>query len=447
MNTDLPNNVQKYLSKYGSAKWKIETKRNEKYDCAIVVPAVAEYKNIIALLNSLAENVFSKSYKVVTIFVINNVTSSSEEVKVDNQKALKLLKAILNNDSSYHPVVQKFNSSGLFIGFIDASSEDRELPEKTGGVGHARKIGIDLALTVFDYSEEGKKILICLDADCTVEKNYIEEIVNHFNASKMNVAVINYEHSLSGDDDNVKAIICYEIFLRYYELGLRYAGSQYAFQPVGSAMACDYEAYIKIEGMNKQKAAEDFYFLEKLAKHYKINKINSTKVYPSARKSWRVPFGTGQRINRFHSKSQNEYLLYDPESFNILKKWLKLFHSEKNFTGKDYLQEATKINSELCNFLAGQNFKEDCDKILTNSKNDRQLKIQKLRWFDGFRTLKLIHHLRDTAFPLINMFDALDILFKYSYLPAIGERDNNIPTISIQKKYLQTLRNFQNHDN
>jgi len=447
MNPVLPDNVQKYLSRYGSVKWRLNAKGNLQYDVAIVVPAIAEYKNIITLLNSLAENVFNKNYQVLIIFVINNIISSSDEVKEENHKTLNLLKAILNNNSSYHPAIHKFNSSGLSIGLIDASSEGLELPEKTGGVGLARKIGMDISLSIFDYSKAGKKILICLDADCTVEKNYIEEIVNHFNAFNINAGVINYEHPLPDDEENVKAIISYEIFLRYYELGLKYAGSQYAFQTVGSAMACDYEAYIKIEGMNKRKAAEDFYFLEKLAKHYKIKKINSTKVFPSARQSWRVPFGTGQRMNRFHSKSQNEYLLYDPESFNILKEWLKLFNSEKDFTGEDYLKEVNKINSELCNFLSEQNFKKDWNNIISNSKNNRQLDIQKQRWFDGFRTLRLIHHLRDTAFSLINMFDALDILFKYSNLTTIKERDNDIPCISIQKKYLQTLRNFLNHDN
>ncbi|MDO8549154.1 MAG: glycosyltransferase family A protein [Ignavibacteria bacterium] len=447
MNPVLPDNVQKYLSRYGSVKWRLEAKGNLKYDVAIVVPAIAEYKNIITLLNSLAENVFNKNYEVLIIFVINNIISSSDEVKEENHKTLKLLKAIINDSSSYHPVIHKFNSSGLSIGFIDASSESLELPEKTGGVGLARKIGMDISLRVFDYSKAGKKILICLDADCTVEKNYIEEIVNHFNAFNINAGVINYEHPLPDDDENIKAIISYEIFLGYYELGLKYAGSQYAFQTVGSAMACDYEAYIKIEGMNKRKAAEDFYFLEKLAKHYKIKKINSTKVFPSARQSWRVPFGTGQRMNRFHSKSQNEYLLYDPESFNILKEWLKLFNSEKNFTGEDYLKEVNKINSELCNFLSEQNFKKDWNNIISNSRDDRHLNIQKQRWFDGFRILKLIHHLRDNAYPLINMFGALDILFKYSNLTTIKERDNDIPCISIQKKYLQTLRNFLNHDN
>ncbi len=439
MNSSLPDNVKKYLAKYGTKTWKISIKENLKFDCVIVVPAIAEYENITRLLSSLSENNFNRKYKVALVFVVNNLISSTEEVKTDNQKTIELLKAIQNNNSSFHQVVEKFNSLGITLGFVDASSKGLELNEKTGGVGLARKTGMDLALELFDYSNPGKKLIVCLDADCTVENNYLNEIINFFNSNNFNAAIINYEHTLPDDEESKRAIICYEIFLRYYELGLRYAASEYAFQAVGSTMVCDHEAYIKVEGMNKRKAGEDFYFLEKLAKNCKIEKITSTKVYPSARPSWRVPFGTGQRINRFLSKTQNEYLLYNPESFNILKRWLDVFKSDKNFSGKDYLLKSKEIHPELFNFLQQQNFEIDWDKILINSKDNFQINIQKHRWFDGFRTFKLIHHLRDTAFPLINMFDALDSLFKLNNIFPIM-RVEDIPEIPLQFKYLQTLR-------
>ena len=90
-------------------------------------------------------------------------------------------------------------------------------------------------------------------------------------------------------------------------------------------MLCTPEAYVKVEGMNKRKAAEDFYFLEKLAKIYPIGEIKSTSVHPSKRGSWRVPFGTGRSVDRYLSNTRDEYLLYDPKSFMILKTWLEVF--------------------------------------------------------------------------------------------------------------------------
>ena len=200
MKSILPENVQKYLDKYSSEKWNLEIEPELQFDCVIVVPAISEHNNIIALLNSLSENEINKDYRVAVIFVINSIETSSQEVKVENQKSLQLFKEVLSKNFSYHPVVEKINSTYLTIGFIDASSDGKEMPEKTGGVGLARKIGMDLALTIFDYTNFKKKILICLDADCTIEKNYIEEIINSFNTRNINAATINYEHPLPEDE-------------------------------------------------------------------------------------------------------------------------------------------------------------------------------------------------------------------------------------------------------
>ncbi len=99
MKPALPEKVQRYLDKYGWKRWELETESELKFDCVIVVPAIAEYDNIITLLNSLSENEFNKNYKVAVIFVINSIVTSSAEVKTENQKTLELLKEILNKNS------------------------------------------------------------------------------------------------------------------------------------------------------------------------------------------------------------------------------------------------------------------------------------------------------------------------------------------------------------
>jgi len=105
------------------------------------------------------------------------------------------------------------------------------------------------------------------------------------------------------------------------------------------------------------------------------------------------------------------------------------------------LDKVKKINPHLYQFLIAQNFENDWEKILLNSKSLEQINKQKLKWFDGFRTLKLIHYLRDTSFPSINMFDALDELLKLNDVHSIPQRgQKNIPSIEIQKEYLSILR-------
>jgi hypothetical protein len=437
----LPEIVEKYLKKYSLSHWKLEPQLQNKVDNAIVIPVISEYDNLRKLLASLLKN--DKKYfdRTALILVINNFSDSSEAVKRDNQRSLNYLRMIIAKKETHDSLALGIINSNLNICLIDASSSGFEMPKKIGGVGLARKIGMDEALKIFDYSSTAKNILICLDADCIIDPNYLTTIVDNFNNRNLSAAVVNFKHNIDDYTPTTNAIICYEIFLHYYVLGLKYADSPFAFHTVGSAMMCDHESYIKVEGMNKQKAAEDFYFLEKLAKNYKIEKIYSTTIYPSSRSSWRVPFGTGQRVERFLSHKQNEYLLYDPISFDILKQWLQIFNSKEIKSSSNYLKEAKKIHPELSNFLLEQNFINDWEKILTSSKTPEQLSKQKYRWFDGFRTLKLIHYLRDKAFPQMYMFEALNgLLTRLDIRKEFFGYEKNVPNLDIQKKYLELLR-------
>lgn len=439
---NIPPTVEEYQKKYGLSYWTLETLLTSGISNVIVVPAIAEFENIKTFLKSFVKLDPLYFNSTLLVFVINNMNSSGDDIKLDNQQSLIYLRNIITGNPD-DLTGKEFLDKDINLGIIDAASPRKIMPEKDGGVGLARKIGMDSALNIFDFNSDGKKIIITTDADCVLETNYLTEIVNNFNRRNLPAAVVNFRHDISGQDILTEAIICYEIFLRYYVLGLKFAASPYAFHTIGSTMACDYESYIKVEGMNKRKAAEDFYFLEKLAKNVKIESINSTTVYPSKRGSWRVPFGTGQRVNRFLSKIQNEYTLYNPESFIILKEWLKIFDSPGKTEVGFYLEEAKEIHPELLRFLYYQNFESDMNNILKNSKTEEQLKIQKSRWFDGFLTLKFIHHLRDNGFPEINMFDALDELFRLINIPWVPEHEkNSIPDLSVSKDYLEILRQY-----
>ena len=439
--TDIPQKVEKYLNKFGIKNRQLNFHPGEKINNAIVIPAISEFENIKKLLVLLSENDPEYFKSTLVIFVINNLVSSSPEVKGDNQKSLSFLQQLVQKKNlENNSLIGKAMASGLNFAFVDAASKGNELPEKDGGAGLARKVGMDLALSIFDYSSLGKKLLFCLDADCIVEKNYITSIIENFNSRNLSAAVVNFRHQIVPGSETSEAIICYEIFLRYYVLGLKFAVSYYAFHTIGSTIICDYESYIKAGGMNKQKAAEDFYFLEKAAKNVNVERIEDTTVYPSSRKSWRVPFGTGQRVTRFLQKVQNEYLLYNPKSFYILKQWLEIFNSGYDFNTQDYLFKAKNINTELYNFLIEQNFSNDWGKIILNSKTKEQIFKQKILWFDGFRTLKLIHYLRDKSYPLINMFDALDEMLKNFDIKSIERNGISIPPIEIQIQYLEALR-------
>lgn len=427
---NLPNNVIDYLKKFASPEWHAELNNNKLFQQVVVIPCLAECENIKSLLGSLSANDEKLLAETLFLFVINNSEIATDDIKENNIKTYIYLK------ENYFKLSSKLN-----LAIVDAFSSEKSLPKKNAGVGLARKIGMDLALKYFDYSNNSKKIIVCLDADCTVDKNYLFEIANQFNRKNLFSGYVNFQHRFSDDIQVNQAIIAYEIFLRYYVLGLSYAKSPFAFHSIGSTMVCDFSAYIKVQGMNKKKAAEDFYFLEKLAKIYSIEKIDSTTVYPAARKSSRVPFGTGQRVNRYIARTHNEYELYSLNVFKILSAWNQIFYNKNINDPKLILNEAKKISQTLFDFLINRDFENSYKKILANSKSISQLNAQKKMWFDGFSTLKLIHLLRNTEFPNEFMFNALDsMLGEINSEIHIERNPNDIPDLDTQLKYLNILR-------
>jgi hypothetical protein len=428
---NLPDSIQNYLSKKSIGRWKIEHEPTNLYNNIIVIPALDEYFFINDLIDSLQQNDYEYLSDTLIIVVINNSAEDDTRVINENQKTIEILRDKINNPDFR-----------LNMKWINASSKGNELPNKSAGVGLARKIGMDLALKYFNYDNHRKNILISLDADCKVSNNYLKSIVNSFNNFPIHAAVVDFEHLLPEDPTFKSAIINYEIFLRYYVLGLKYASSRFAYLSVGSTIICDAFSYVKIGGMNKRKGGEDFYFLQKLAKITDIKTIKSTKVFPSPRISERVPFGTGPRIQRFINECKDEYLLYEPKIFEVLKLWLaEYFNTDLNMKSiSRLLKNAGEINKGLQNFLNLNMFTSDWSNILKNSKSDLQIKNQKNLWMDGFKTLKLVHYLRDNYYPSISMFEAMNILFRKMNLHPEFLSNEKIPPIDIQIKYLELLR-------
>ena len=424
----IPDKISAYLNKRASNIWHIENDIRKYFQYIIVVPSIAESSNLPKLIKSLERNDKLELHNTLLLIVVNNSTLSSEEVKIDNQKTLAYLRKI---------------KSKVNISFIDACSAGKEMDDKNGGVGLARKIGMDLALTKFDYLSINKNIIICTDADCIVDSDYLSEISQEFNRNNFEAAVVNFAHDISGRDEETKAIICYEIFLRYYVLGLKFANSDYAFHTIGSTMLCTPQAYVKVEGMNKRKAAEDFYFLEKLAKVYPIGEIKSTFVHPSKRGSWRVPFGTGRSVDRYLSNTRDEYLLYNPRSFIVLKTWLEVFNNILISDQSALIRISKNIHPALSEFLTSQDFENFINKVLLKNNNTAEIEKQKHLWFDAFRTLKLIHYLRDATYPDKNMFNAIDELLKMMKIENLIKRKSDLPDLKTQKEYLKLLREIQ----
>src|SRR6185503_7192191 len=75
-----------------------------------------------------------------------------------------------------------------------------------------------------------------------------------------------FVHVPSGESAVDRAHNIYEVFLRYYVLGLAAAGSPWAMHTIGSSLAVDLDAYAAVRGVPRRDAAEDFYLVSKVAK-------------------------------------------------------------------------------------------------------------------------------------------------------------------------------------
>ncbi|MEW6652991.1 MAG: hypothetical protein AB1394_05915, partial [Bacteroidota bacterium] len=215
---ELPAAVKNYLNKFGFTKWSLELSTDRLFNTIVVIPAIEESENLPKLLASLSENNDDSFSDILFLVVINNLESSSVEVKTDNQKLLSYLRKI-TAFSADDELARKLVSKKMNLAVVDASSPGLEMPAKDGGVGLARKIGMDLALSYFHFSSSKSKILVCLDSDCVVSKNYTLAL-KEISEKKYTAGYIEYEHLLPEDDAEKTAIMVYEIFLRFYVLGL-----------------------------------------------------------------------------------------------------------------------------------------------------------------------------------------------------------------------------------
>lgn len=442
-----------YLARYAVGNpWELRTGRLDKIDRVVVIPAFAEKALLFATLASLAANNATDLENSLVICVINNKASASAGEKEDNAQTLAILNALIRRQPA-----EKLSDVGLLrawfeeiadrplrLGYIDASSTGLEIPARVGGVGMARKIGMDMALRILANPGDHSRLILSLDADTLVQSNYLSAIRSFYSSGKAKTCTVAYQHQIPPDDAGQKAICSYEIFLRYWVLGLHYARSPYAFQAIGSTIVTTADQYLAVRGMNRREAGEDFYFLNKLAKTAKIQHITETLVYPSARISRRVPFGTGAAVEKIVSGGGSAYRLYNPRVFIILKEWIVLMEESFHLSEKQIMARAQEIDPGLASFLTGRGFLSVWPKMRRNCKDRKTYATQLHNWFDGFETLKLVNYLTKEFYPQIDFFPAVTKILelKDREHPGGGAFRGNSPETEDHMKLLSYLRNL-----
>ncbi len=370
-----------YLTKYGFAGPFLKNPIPSDLKISIIIPCYAE-ENLFRTLESFQTKT-DFDFSVEVIVMINASENDSEENKNLN----------LRNHQNGLEWTKIHSSEKLKFHFI----LNNELPQKHAGVGLARKIGMDEA--VFRFHQIGfDGVIICADADALYENDFIQKVYDHFfiHHPETTGCSIYFEHPLSGnefDQSVYEGIIRYELYLRYYKNALVYCGFPFAFHTIGSSMATRSSAYQKCGGMNKRKAGEDFYFLQKLIGLRNFTELNSTKVIPSPRPSHRVPFGTGRSVSEWLNGDQNKWEVYSISIFDALKN----FNDQVEKLYSNDFDNLLNLHSLLLLFLKQNEIDSKISEIRKNSTSPETFIKRFYSWFDAFLVLKASHFLRDNG--------------------------------------------------
>ncbi|MBN2173862.1 MAG: glycosyltransferase [Bacteroidales bacterium] len=270
-------------------------------DCKIfvAVPALKEQENLPGFIECLQSQTY-KNFKLV--ICVNQPDDwwekeDKKDVCVDNSNSIDYLSTLR------YPQVQ----------IIDKSSRGLGWKDKKSGVGWARKTIMD---EIANQARDND-LIVSLDADTSFNPGYFASLVENLTKKNTYVAIsVPYFHKLTGDEVKDRAILRYEIYLRYFAINLWRINSPYCFTAIGSAIALPVKSYNAIGGMTPHQSGEDFYFLQKLRKYGEILHWNEEKVYPEARYSDRVGFGTGPAMIRGSKGDWSSYPVYPYRFFD-----------------------------------------------------------------------------------------------------------------------------------
>jgi glycosyltransferase involved in cell wall biosynthesis len=352
----------------------------------VVVPAYNE-PGINKLLDSLA-NCTEPECGSEVIIVINAPDDAPAESLENNRRTF-------NNIESW-----KSENKSCFFRLFAFISEHSSI--KGWGVGLARKTGMDEAVRRFNAIGRPDGVILNLDADCTVEKKYFLAVSRELlKKSDRTACSIYFEHPLSGIDYPVaiyKYITLYELHLRYYFQGLVYCGFPYVYHTVGSAIAVKALTYIKAGGMNRRRAGEDFYFIQKLVPAGGYFNLNSTVVYPSPRASSRVPFGTGASIGKLDADQSSTLLTYNIQAFKELGTLFKLVDTLFACSVKELAGQYRALPKALRSFIDENDWTKKTAEIKSNTSGLLSFRKRFFEWFNMFKIVKYLNNVHTEYF-------------------------------------------------
>ncbi len=405
--------IAAYLSRHAEPEAAAADRLEGRFGNAVVVPAYGEGQSLFDTLGSVPRGAAGETLVVV---VVNARADSPARVHEANRAAVARLAESAGSarELSADPPVLAFAYPNGAVVVVDRAAPGRFLPEGQG-VGLARKIGNDFVLRLHAAGRLAGGWIHNTDADTVLANDLFDQTAS-LGDERLAAAIYFYEHRLDPDPELALAARLYEISLRYYVLGLAWAGSPYAYEAMGSCVAVRPLAYAAVRGFPRKNAAEDFYVLDKLAKVGTIARLSGTPFLLEGRISDRVPFGTGKALSQLLGKkgALAGFRLYHPLTFAHLAAWLRALEGIARSGGRleVALEELPRENPFFrADLLVGCLEKMGAFAALREAiarSGDAPTMLRHFHtWFDAFRTLKLIRALQSGGFPALSWREAL----------------------------------------
>lgn len=390
--------ISKYLARYAEADAQLMQPTGQLMAQAVVIPAYGEGESLQAAVRSVPG---CRRGPVLIVVVINGRAESPVWAHEANQRAVAAF-------TEAYPETRRLDESTTLHAVPQGSLVvmQRTLPDGQG-VGLARKHGVDLVFGLWARGGLRTAWIHCTDADATVPDDYFEQTEEITGAATL----YPFWHLPDTDPTLAQAISWYEISLRYYVLGLRWAGSPYGFHSIGSTMAVDARAYACVRGFPRRSAAEDFYLLNKLTKVGIIHQASGQAIRIAGRVSSRVPFGTGRSMG-IAAAGDAMPLCYHPATFQCLRAVLTALRSsiadgEELAATLDAAELSAELRRSVQEAVLTLGLPDALQAARAACRDAATLQRRMHEWLDAFRTMKLIHTLRDAGLPSLEPVEAL----------------------------------------
>ncbi|MDP6977044.1 MAG: hypothetical protein QF570_00365 [Myxococcota bacterium] len=395
--------VRKYLERYAEPEATAGASLaagGQTWAALLAIPAYGEGQSLFETLNSVPP---CATGRVLVVIVINEGIDPPRWAREANTLSLDRIRGQGLEALDEHCSIGHHEGHDLVL--IDRTGANA-LPAGQG-VGLARKIAADFAVALWAHGGTATPWIHCSDADALLPGDYFDR-PRHTAAAH----TFDFRHECSAKDEDV-AILEYEIYLRYAVLGLRAAGSPWAWHAIGSTLCIDARAYAQVRGFPRREAAEDFHLLTKLAKVGAVEPLRGAPIRLNGRVSERVPFGTGRamQLARERARDAAPLLVPAPGVYASLAAWQRALADLASRTTRSVEQAAIRAAHQhqvdataLLAALDAIGARAATEKLLPN-QGDLARPLNES--FDALATLRLLHALRDQSQPEVPLAEAI----------------------------------------